>query len=62
MTNQDLFHRTAEKVLAQGLNAMTIACDSLTMANAALNEEVERLQAEVERLKHRLVTDSIEKE
>jgi dynactin complex subunit len=62
MTNQDLFHRTAEKVLAQGLNAMTIACDSLTLANTALNEEVERLQAEVERLKHRLVTDSIEKE
>jgi len=41
---------------------MTIACDSLTLANTALNEEVERLQAEVERLKHRLVTDSIEKE
>jgi len=62
MTNQDLFHKSTEKVLAQGLSAMTLACDSLTASNEALKTELEGLRTEVERLKDRLVTDSIEKE
>ena len=62
MTNQELFHKPAEKVLSQGLSAMTLACDSLTATNKALNAEIAHLRAEVELLKHRLVTDSIEKE
>ena len=41
---------------------MTIACDSLTKANEELNAEVTRLRGEIERLKERVITDSIEKE
>ena len=62
MTNQNLFNKSTEKVLAQGLSAMPLACDSLTAANEALKTELECLRKEVEHLKDRLVTDSIEKE
>ena len=41
---------------------MTLAFDSLAATNKALNAEIAHLRAEVELLKHRLVTDSIEKE
>lgn len=57
-----LFNTSTENVLAQGLKAMTLACDSLTLANETLRGEVDALQAEIESLKHRLVVNTPEKE
>jgi hypothetical protein len=61
-TNRTLFKPTTESVLVRGLNAMTIACDSLTRENESLNAELVTLKLEVDRLTKRLITDSIEKE
>ena len=61
-THHTLFNTSTENVLARGLNAMTLACDSLTLTNETLKTEVKELQAEIESLKHRLVVNTLEKE
>jgi len=62
MINRPLFKPDTESVLVRGLNAMTMACDSLTKQNHELQEEIASLTIEINRLKERVVTDSIEKE
>ena len=62
MKTKRIFDLDTDTILKRGLNAMTIACDSLTKANEELNAEVTRLRGEIERLKERVITDSIEKE
>ena len=57
-----LFKPTKEAVLVSGLNAMTIANESLQEINRSLRDEVAELSAKVANLTQRVVTDSIEKE
>lgn len=61
-TNRPLFKPDTEAVLTRGLNAMTMACDSLTQRNEELMSEVKMLKAAMVRLKERLLTESEEKE
>ena len=61
-TNRPLFKPDTEAVLTRGLNAMTVACDSLTKRNEELMSEVKALNAAMVRLKERLLTESGDKE
>ena len=61
-TNRPLFKPDTEAILTRGLNAMTMACDSLTQRNEELMSEVKSLKAEMVRLKERLLTESEDKE
>lgn len=61
-TNRPLFKPDTEAVLTRGLNAMTVACDSLTKRNEELMSEVKALNAAMVRLKERLLTESADKE
>ena len=61
-TNRPLFKPDTEAVLTRGLNAMTVACDSLTKRNEELMSEVKALNAAMVRLKERLLTESVDKE
>ena len=57
-----LFKPTKEAILVSGLNAMTIANESLQEINRSLRDEVEELSSKVTALTERVFTDSIEKE
>ena len=57
-----LFKPTKEAVLVSGLNAMTIANESLQEINRSLRDDIEELSSKVQTLTERLVTDSIERE
>jgi hypothetical protein len=61
-TNRPLFKPDTEAVLTRGLNAMTVACDSLTKRNEELMSEVKALNAAMVRLKERILTESGDKE
>ena len=56
-----MFKPTTEDVLTRGLNAMTMACDSLTKQNQTLNKDIEGLKAKVARLQDRILTEGGEK-
>ena len=59
---RNLFNTRSEQVLTQGLAAMTTACESLTVSNEGLRQEVTDLTLEIARLKDKLVTETSEKE
>ena len=56
-----MFKPTTEDVLTRGLNAMTMACDSLAKQNQTLNKDIEGLKAKVARLQDRILTEGGEK-
>jgi hypothetical protein len=60
-TNRPLFKPDTEAVLTRGLNAMTVACDSLTKQNETLNKDIEGLKAKITRLQDRILTEGVEK-
>ena len=57
-----VFSRNEKKILEQGLEAMSIACESLKKENSLLSTKVEELEAGVSHLKHRLIIDRGERE
>lgn len=57
---RSLFHEHPEDVLAQGLKAMTIACDSLTKQNASHEQNIRDLEQQVSILKDKILADRIE--
>lgn len=61
-TNRPLFKPTTEDVLTRGLNAMTLACDSLTKQNQTLNKDIEGLKAKIARLQDKILTEGVEKQ
>lgn len=56
-----MFKPTTEDVLTRGLNAMTMACDSLTKQNQTLNKDIEGLKAKIARLQDKILTEGGEK-
>jgi len=60
--NRPLFKPDTESVLVRGLNAMTAACDALTVQNENLNKEVAKLMLEVSMLNEKIILNGDEKE
>lgn len=59
---RNLFPRTEEQIITQGLNAMTVANSALLEINEGLKKQNEELALTVEALKARLLTNLTERE
>jgi hypothetical protein len=59
---RNLFPRTEEQILTQGLHSMSVANDSLMEINESLKKQNEELTLTVEALKARLLTNLTERE
>ena len=59
---RNLFPRTDNQILTQGLNAMSVANSSLMEINESLKQQNEELALTVEALKARLLTNLTERE
>ena len=57
-----IFNKTTESVLAQGLNAMTKACDALSSETSKLREDIESLKNKVYQLQDKVVINLEERE
>ncbi len=55
-------HRDSDKILQDGIQAMTIACDALTQQNQQLNEDVKNLKAKVRMLEEKIILNMEDKE
>ncbi len=58
----EIFKKETERVLSQGLNAMTKACEALSEKNKTLNEEIDGLKSEMTRLKEKALINFEERE
>ena len=55
-------HRDSDKILQDGIQTMTIACDALTQQNQQLNEDVKNLKAKVRMLEEKIILNTEDKE
>lgn len=62
MPENQLFTKEAEEVLAVGLRAMTRSCELLTTENERLREDLKDLEARIDRLKEKVLTQDEERE
>ena len=54
-SNKPTYNPATERVLVNGLNAMTKACDSLSKQNDILNIDIQKLRKKVERLQEKVL-------
>jgi flagellar motility protein MotE (MotC chaperone) len=57
-----IYKTSAEDVLKGGLNAMTIACETLTKQNDQLNKDINNLKQKLRSAEEKLIINSVEKE
>ncbi len=62
LPNLSIMHRDSDKILQDGIQAMTIACDALTQQNQQLNEDVKNLKAKVRMLEEKIILNMEDKE
>jgi hypothetical protein len=54
----DIFAKQTEQILAEGLRAVTAACDALTEQNKVLNKDIDGLKNKVNKLEDKLLLNS----
>lgn len=62
LPNLSIMHRDSDKILQDGIQTMTIACDALTQQNQQLNEDVKNLKAKVRMLEEKIILNTEDKE
>jgi hypothetical protein len=57
-----LFKPDTEAILTRGVNALTMACDSLNSQNEELLEEIKGLNLQISRLQEKILENPADKE
>lgn len=58
MTKSSLFNESSDKILTNGLKAITAACEALTEQNKLLNKDIDGLKKKVNKLEDKLLLNS----
>lgn len=58
MPKSSLFNESPEKILTNGLKAITAACEALTEQNKLLNKDIDGLKNKVNKLEDKLLLNN----